>query len=170
MTVIAVDQGDLEAFIRDDYARMVTGLALACGSRPLAEDAVQEALARALERTRRAEPIQDLKAWVAVVARNITHGFFRRVAAERRARQRGAEPGSSREEVGQDERMDLLAALRSLRPSQREAIALFYFADLSVDEIGAVMKLHREAVKGLLHRGRASLSRSLGLESEEEVR
>jgi RNA polymerase sigma-70 factor, ECF subfamily len=167
VTVIAVDQGDLQAFIRDDYARMVAGLAVACGSAALAEDAVQEALARAIERTGRGERITDLKAWVAVVARNVTRSFFRRVVAERRARLRGAAAAEPNEGLSDADRIDLLAAIKALGHNQREAVALFYFADLSVEEVARVMKLHPEAVKGLLHRGRASLARSLGRPSEE---
>jgi RNA polymerase sigma-70 factor (ECF subfamily) len=167
MKVAVVNQADLQAFVRDDYARMVAGLAVACGSASLAEDAVQEALARAIERTRRGERIIDLRAWVAVVARNFTRSFFRRAAAEWRARQRSG-PAEPLQDPPDADREDLLAAVRELRPSQREAVALFYFADLSVDEVARAMGLHREAVKGLLHRGRAALARGLGIPAEDE--
>ena len=168
MKVIEVDPDDLRVFIRDDYGRMVAALAVVCGSPSLAEEAVQEALARAVERTRRGERIADIRAWVAVVARNVTRSFFRRAAAERRARGRTAPVTESLEGTSDAERMDLLAAVRALRPTQKEAVALFYFADLSVEEVGRVMGLHQEAVKGLLYRGRASLARSLGLPAEQE--
>lgn len=34
----------LQGFLEDDYPRVVAALALMCGSRPIAEDAVAEAL------------------------------------------------------------------------------------------------------------------------------
>jgi RNA polymerase sigma-70 factor, ECF subfamily len=157
-----LDRDGVHAFVRDDYQRIVAGLAVVCGNRALAEDAVQEALARAAARARRGERLDDPRAWVAVVARNYTRSVFRRMAAERRARDRAGRHAEPNEESSEVDRIDLLAAVRALRPNQREAIALYYFADLSVEEVGRVMGLHREAVKGLLHRGRASLAQALG--------
>jgi len=46
-------------------------MTLVCGSMPAAEDAVQEALARAWERSERGQDIGSLPAWVTTVARNL---------------------------------------------------------------------------------------------------
>ena len=45
-----VDEVAIREFLHTDYPRLVAAVALACGSRPAAEDAVQEALLRAWER------------------------------------------------------------------------------------------------------------------------
>jgi DNA-directed RNA polymerase specialized sigma24 family protein len=64
----------------------VAAVALVTGSRPAAEDAVQEALVRAWERTRKGEAIDSLGAWVATVALNVSRSGVRRKMAERRVR------------------------------------------------------------------------------------
>src|SRR5688500_14667093 len=68
--------------------RVVNAVALASGSYPAAEDAVQEALVRAWIRSERGERLESLPAWVAAVALNQTRSGWRRTMAERRARHR----------------------------------------------------------------------------------
>jgi hypothetical protein len=59
---------DLERVVSDDYARLVRAVALACGSVPAAEDAVQQALARAWDRVQRGEQIDRLGGWIVTMA------------------------------------------------------------------------------------------------------
>jgi RNA polymerase sigma-70 factor (ECF subfamily) len=159
-----VNDAEVREFIERDYGRLVVALRFITGSRGLAEEAVQEALARAVERTRRGEHIESLAGWVAVVAKNVARSGRRRLLAERRARDRfRPSPANDPGGEGEAERLDLIAAVNGLGPRQREAIALYYFAGLAVDDVAGVMGLHHEAVKGLLHRARASLSKTLGL-------
>jgi RNA polymerase sigma-70 factor (ECF subfamily) len=56
-----------------------------------------------------------------------------------------------------EERIDLIIALRSLRPRQRDVVALFYFGDQSVQDIAAIMNVTVGCVKQHLHRGLAHL-------------
>lgn len=78
---------DLHQFLASHYSRLVAGLSLLAG-RAAAEDAVQEALCRAWERSLRGQRIQSLPSWVAVVATNLQRSRARRLLAERRAGQR----------------------------------------------------------------------------------
>jgi DNA-directed RNA polymerase specialized sigma24 family protein len=55
-----VDDARLRAFVAGEYPRVVATVELVCGSLPAAEDAVQEAMARAVERSRRGESIDRL--------------------------------------------------------------------------------------------------------------
>src|SRR5205814_8600328 len=66
-----LDEADIRAFVSTDYPRLVAGLAVVLGGRAAAEDAVQEALVRAWERSRRGETIESLRSGVAVVAMNL---------------------------------------------------------------------------------------------------
>ena len=66
-----VDEVALREFLHTDYPRLVAAVALASGSRPAAEDAVQEALLRAWERSEKGEDIESLNAWVTTVALNL---------------------------------------------------------------------------------------------------
>src|SRR5213594_2754877 len=85
-----LDELTIRAFLATEYPRLVAGVALACGSRAAAEDAVQEAVARAWERSERGEQIESLRAWVMKVSINLVRSGFRRMLAERRARERMA--------------------------------------------------------------------------------
>jgi RNA polymerase sigma-70 factor, ECF subfamily len=165
----------LAEFLDGDYRRLVAGLALVAGSHAAAEDAVQEALARAWERGRRGEQITSLSGFVAVVATNLLRSRFRRLLAERRARQRlgeGLHQTPTRPEaylVATDLRVDLARALQALPRRQREAVVLHYFADLSIQDIALALGTKPGTAKGLLHRGRRSLQRQLGPGYQEGV-
>jgi RNA polymerase sigma-70 factor (ECF subfamily) len=89
-----LDEATIGAFLATDYPRIVGAVALVAGSRAAAEDAVQEALARAWERAERGERIDSLPAWVTRVAVNLSRSGFRRLRAELRARERLAARGA----------------------------------------------------------------------------
>jgi RNA polymerase sigma-70 factor, ECF subfamily len=164
----------LAEFVDRDYARLVAGLALLAGGRAAAEDAVQEALARAWERGLDSEQITSLRGFVAVAATNLLRSRFRRLLAERRARQRLGEgphhatptqPAASL--AATDLRVDLARALRALPRRQQQAVVLHYFADLSVHDLALALGSNPGTAKGLLFRGRRSLQRALGPDYQE---
>lgn len=167
-----LDEATIRDFLDKDYRRLVAGLALLGGSRALAEDAVQEAVARAWERSERGEQIESLRAWVTVVATNLLRGTFRRVLAESRARAKLAgawAPTGLGELSRSDDRMDVVRAIRNLPSRQRRVVVLHYFADLSVDDIARALASTPGAVKGLLHRGRRGMAEALSKTTSEEV-
>ncbi|MGZ8611583.1 MAG: RNA polymerase sigma factor [Actinomycetota bacterium] len=57
-----VDEIALREFLHTRYPHLVAAVALACGSRPAAEDAVQEALLRVWERSEKGENIESMNA------------------------------------------------------------------------------------------------------------
>ena len=83
-----VDEVALREFLHTSYPRLVAAVALVCGSRPAAEDAVQEALLRAWERSEKGDEIDSLDGWVTTVALNLARSGLRRMRSERRARAR----------------------------------------------------------------------------------
>jgi len=129
---------------------------------------MQEALARAWERSDRGERIDSLKAWVMVVSLNLTRSGLRRLRAERRARQRIA-PDVTRVDLEAGERVDLQRALSGLPRRHREAIVLRYYLDLDVREIAFALHVPEGTVKSDLYRARTSLARALGDHDLEEV-
>ena len=143
---------------------MVAADSLACGSRAAAEDAVQEALARAWER---GEHIEALRAWVMKVAINLVRSGFRRMLAERRARERMAnravEFGSSLPTMGgAEDAVDIGRALAALPRRQREATVLRYYLDLSVLEVAEALGIAEGTAKTTLFRARQTLAGTLG--------
>src|SRR5262249_56953863 len=78
----------IRAFVDRDYRQVVATVAVVCGRTATAEDAVQEALARAWEQTARGYRIERFPAWITTVALNLARSQMRRWRSERRARSR----------------------------------------------------------------------------------
>jgi RNA polymerase sigma-70 factor, ECF subfamily len=163
-----LDESELHEFVHTHYPRVVGALALICGSRATAEDAVQEALARAWERSLRGEQVETLAAWVTTVAMNLTRSGLRRLRTERRAKFRLAtRPPDATGEA--DARLDVRRALATLPRRQREATVLRYYLGLDVLEIARVMRAPEGTVKSLLSRARTALERELRVRESQEV-
>ena len=157
-----LDEAEIRAYLSSEYPRLVAGLALVLGGRAAAEDAVQEALVRAWERSRRGETINSLPDWVAVVAMNLLRSRLRRIRTELRATERLAARDQHHGTPQSEERLDLVRSLASLPRRQREALVLHYFAGLGVAEIARALRVRPGAAKSILHRGRTSLAARLG--------
>ena len=151
---------DFDETFREHYWPMVRSLALACGDREQAADAVQDAFTRAFVRWRRISRYEHPAAWVRHVALNRLRDHFRHEArgVGVRERLRGetatSVPGPEDVPAGNDE---LTTAVARLPQQQRIAVSLFYVEELSVREIAASMKLSEGAVKYHLHAGRTAL-------------
>jgi RNA polymerase sigma factor (sigma-70 family) len=135
---------------------------LLCGDRQLAEDATQEAFARALTRWRRLRNQPWAAGWVSTTALNVARRQLRRHPATSVDVVAGHEDPDA-------EHLDLHAAIRALPPRQQEAVALHYLLDLPVSETAAAMGCDEGTVKTHLSRARTTLGRALSdPESDDE--
>ena len=167
-TVWVTDEEQLAQFVAGEYPGLVAALSLVCGDRSAAEDAVQEALARAVVAQRRGT-IDSLPAWVRVVALNQLRNRWRSRSREQKATQRLLDtqvPTGVGDEL--ERSMDLAAALASLSRRQREAVALHYRLGLSVTEAAQAMRVSDGTVKTLLSRARTALGAALRDEEEHD--
>jgi RNA polymerase sigma factor (sigma-70 family) len=142
-----------------EFAAVYRACYALCGDRQLAEDAAQEAFARALERWRRLRERPWAAGWVATTALNVVRRSLRRRGAEPRL------PGPGAGQAGTDEaddRLDLIRAIRSLPARQQEAVVLHYVADLPVNDVAEAMGVETGTVKAHLARAREALARTLG--------
>ena len=162
-----VDEVAIGEFLHTSYPRLVAAVALTSGSRPAAEDAVQEALLRAWERSEKGDEIDSLEAWVTTVALNLARSGLRRLRSERRARSRLAR--SAVAEPPAADRIDVDRALAALPRRQREVAVLRYYLQLSTAEVASALELEEGTVKSTLFRARAALARSLGIDENEEA-
>jgi len=159
----------LAAFVDEEYRRVVATVELVCGSLATAEDAVQEALARAWEHEARGEAIDNLAAWITTVALNLAKSQMRRWRTERTVRSRLAplqrsvpdEPSASGDAHAVRE------ALKALPRRQREVTALRYYLGLDVAAIAEWLGIGEGTVKAQLFRARQSLAAALGDDEEE---
>ena len=161
-----LDETAIRAFLRDEYPKLVGAVGLSCGSADAAEDAVQEALVRAWERSERGERIESLRAWVAVVAMNLSRSRWRRARAESRA---WAASPPAEATVSDDDAIDVRRALRRLPPREREATVLRFYLGLDVEDVARAMGVSPGTVKTSLHRARGALARSLERSEPEEA-
>jgi len=163
-----VDDAAVNEFLHTAYPRLVAAVALVCSSHAAAEDAVQEALLRAWERSEKGEEIEHLNAWVATVALNLARSGLRRVIAERKARTKLA--AAYRQGAGPSgDRVDVERALTALPRRQREAVVLRYYLQMDTREAADVLHTSEGTVKSTLFRARASLANALGVPDEEEA-
>ena len=162
---MALDDETIREFLETSYPRLVAAVALVAGSREAAEDAVQEALARAWERTG-TEQIRSLPAWVTRVSLNLSRSRWRRLRAEARATERlkpTATPPLS------ESRPDVQQALARLSRRQREVTVLRYYLGMDVREIAGVLGVSEGTIKTQLFRARRALAELLGDDEQEEV-
>ena len=162
-----VDEVAIREFLHTAYPRLVAAVALTSGSRPAAEDAVQEALLRAWERSEKGEEIDSLEGWVTTVALNLVRSGLRRVIAERKARSRLQ--GIAGTDLIGPERVDVERALAKLARRQREAVVCRYYLGMDTKEIAKVLNVSEGTVKSTLFRARAALAVSLGVDEDEEA-
>lgn len=161
-----MDEVELRRFLSEHYQRLVGAVALVTGDLASAEDAVQEAIVRAWERSERGEEIAALDRWVAAVAMNLSRSRFRRLRVERLARPRLLDPATTEDPTG--ERLDVVRALAALPRRQREVAVLRYFLDLPTADIASAMGTSEGTVKSQLFKARAHLADALALHEDDE--
>ena len=155
----------LERFIRTQWHPVVGAVARSVGDRELAQDAVQDAVERYLGLCPDT-PIDNLAAWLTVVARNLARDRQRSRAAEHRAHERWLSGRTSELSVEQacddlTDELDLRGLLALLPERQRLVCELRYLAGRSVEQIARELGVTSGTVKTQLHRARRRLSVSL---------
>lgn len=139
------------------YRRLVGQLFAICGNRGEAEDAVQEAFVKAVEKPRRFAQLDNPEAWLRTVALNVVRRRYRRATRFHGLLSRAATPETTTAGLSAD-RVALVEGLRQLPYEQREAIALHHIVDLPVREIAVQLGVPEGTVKARLTRGRARLA------------
>jgi RNA polymerase sigma-70 factor (ECF subfamily) len=157
---------ELDRLVEHDYVRLVRAVALFSGQMDGAEDAVQEAFARALEQSRKGLHIDCPEAWIVTTAFNHVRTRFRRAS---RRRERGDLTSGAvqiRPDLGNlaSELLDLRAAVRSLPTRQRQTIVMYYYLDQSITSIGDALGIGESAVKNALYKARLTLLTSLSVD------
>jgi RNA polymerase sigma-70 factor (ECF subfamily) len=163
MADTAAPSSELEHVFARHYRDLVRVLTVAAGDRSRAEDAVQDAFAQALLHWPRVGAYDDPVAWLRRVATNRVlnqrRSSRRRDAAIARLQARPEPVVAPQGLVGS--RLDLIAAVARLPLKQRTAVAFFYLADLSSEQVAAAMGISEGAVRFHLHAARKTLTSTL---------
>lgn len=134
------------------------GLALALGDVGLADEAVDEAMTRALTHWHKISSYERPEAWLFRVGLNWARGVFRKRRYELLS---DLEPisGTSYDPVPDPE---LIAAIGRLPLKLRAPVVARYYFDLSVDQIADGLDIPAGTVKSRLSRALGRLGRELG--------
>lgn len=156
---------DFDAFFAAHYGDVVRALTLVFGERGAAEDAAQDAFAKAYRRWTGVAAMERPSAWVYVVALRGGRRRLGRLAREPRLRSAsggdvGVDPA---EQV--DARLTVAEGLAGLTQCQRSAVVLRYLADLSVAEVADALGCSLGTAKATLHQSLARMR--VGLEDPD---
>src|SRR5688500_18391276 len=151
------DEDTVRELYEGCYRRLVGQVFAVCGNRGEAEDAVQEAFVRAVEKPRRFAQMDNPEAWLRTVALNVLRSRYRRATRFQGLLSRQPAPVTTTTGMSAD-RVALVDALRQLPYEQREAIALHHIVDLPIREIAAQLGVAEGTIKARLTRGRARLA------------
>lgn len=150
----------------EQYADRVFAAAFAvCRDRADADDVTQDTFMRYMTREQDFQSEEHLKAWLLRVAvnraRDLTRSFWRRNRAswEEYMTELPFEEPADR---------DLFAAVMALPERYRTVIHLFYYEELSVAQIAALLSDREGTVKSRLSRGRKLLKNTLMEEWDDD--
>jgi RNA polymerase sigma-70 factor, ECF subfamily len=151
-----VDREEFTSFYGASFQRLVGQLYAMTGDQAEAQDAVQEAFARAWAHRGKIDRKGSPEAWVRVTAWRIAASRWRRAREGTRLMLLTAPPESTAG-PGPD-RVAFVDALRRVPAEQRRALVLYHLCDLTVDQIAAETGVQPGTVKARLARGRAALA------------
>ena len=163
----AVAEPDLAVLVRD-YSPLLYRVALSLLRSPAeAEDVVQDAFVRVLQRRRELAAIQDIRPWLVRIAWNLAIDRTRRLRPQQMDDAFAANLVST--ELPADQALaeakrirQVLAAMERLPPRERQALLLSAMDELSAAEIAVVLGKSESSVRSLLFRARAHLRQRLG--------
>jgi RNA polymerase sigma-70 factor (ECF subfamily) len=165
-----IKEGDMEAFrmlLETHQARVIGTISKMLGSDAEAEDLAQQVFIRIWKSAPRYRPTAKFTTWLFRITRNLVFNELRR---KRHFVENPEEVGEPVERVEKEPDQVLLegelqkaiqAAINQLPESQRMAIILRRYEEMSYEDIAKVMETTVPAVKSILFRARAELREKL---------
>jgi len=153
--------GDIDSFgklCERYYSAQVAVAYNVLGDHQLAEDAAQEAFARALVNLRKLKDPSRFGSWLAQICRNVAVDMAR---ARLRERSNGAD--TLVPDNGNDEAMlrTVRKAIDKLPVAMKEVVILRYYDHCSYEQMADVLGLSRTTVNGRLTRAKRKLAQQL---------
>ena len=159
--VDAAVSGDVDSFTelcRRYYPVMVAVAHSILGDRHLAEDAAQQAFAKAAMKLSQLKRKSKFASWVAAICRNAAKDMARATERLHPAENVSATIAESDQD---DVTEAVKQALGALPASAREVIFLRFYDGLSYDQISAVLGISEQAINGRLRRAKKAMAEHL---------
>jgi len=161
--------GDEKSFVelcRRYYPQMLAIAHAILDDKHLAEDAAQQAFAKAVPELRRLRKPERFGAWLAAICRNVA-----RDAAARRQINVTTRPLESLQAATESDTdvEAVRAAVNRLPRRQKEIIFLRYYDEMSYEKISAVLGISPQAVNGRLRRAKTKIALYLRRNGFKEV-
>ena len=160
----AARDGDRAAFGRlyDRFVRMVHGILLARVPPAEVDDLVHDVFLQALRRLGTLREPAAFGGWLAMIARNRAHDYYRRSRPHEELPEDLAQRPSASAEAGA-----VLAAIQSLPEAYRETLVWRLVEGMTGPEIAERTGLTPASVRVNLHRGMKQLREKLGLQESK---
>lgn len=127
-----------------------------CTNEKLAEEFTQEAFYKAFKNIKQLKKAENFKSWVYQIAINEAKMYFKRnkrlVPLEAHILENYPSNTSCLNEV--DIKIYISELLELLEKDSRAVLSLFYFDDLSIEQIASTLNIKEGTVKSRLHRAR----------------
>ncbi len=169
MLVEQAIRGDGDSFTelcRRYYGPMVAIGHAILGDRHLAEDAAQEAFARAAVHLPKLRKADQFGPWVAAICRNEARNLAR---ARREPHSDGEAPVEKPLSRAGESGEVVKKALNRLSAEAREVIFLRFYDGLSYEQISAALGISEQAINGRLRRAKRKLAQYLRRDGLSEV-
>ncbi len=138
------------------------------GNRADAEDAVQDALSRALPRWEHIRRVGDPDAYVRRMVVNAHTSWWRKFRKRETPVAEAYAAGSDSPRPGSDERNTLWQACLALPEAQRVSVVLRYYEQLEYAEIAALTGVAEGSVRARVSRGLSALREALAEEDHHD--
>ena len=151
-------EADFDTLYAAHFESLTNQLYAYTGDLAQAQDLVQEAFCRALQRWKRLARYDDPVAWIRRVAWNLATSRWRQARRQmlflrRQQEQHAPEPSP--------DHVALTTALATLTTRHRQAVVMHYLADMSIADIAQHEGVAEGTVKSWLHRGRTALATAM---------
>ena len=159
---------DVDRFVADMFRAegmsLVRLARLFVDDRNAAEDLVQEAFIRLARSAHRIQDRSKAAAYLRSIVLNLARDNNRRgLVSLRHHLPQDQRAASTEDEIElEEDKQQVIDALRELPHRQRTALVLRYYEELGIDEIAAAMGISRNSVKTHLNRGLTALEQRLG--------
>lgn len=151
--------------------RMLRAACLICGDPHLAEDLTQETLLAAMRGIGRFRGDSGLYTWLYRILVNQCRARARKKSGNEQpidlttgVIDRTVEHNAEDAAIAAGERGRVSAAVAALPAAYREVVVLFYYEEMTVEQIAAVLDERPGTLKSRLYRARKTLSEALGEE------